>query len=95
MQAQVSSDDSASNALTTGGTRLKHFLDGLHVETRWIAGHHIVWQTGQQNGPSGAEPADHTHCSAFVAVAAMYPNFVLREHVWNDNGADAVVFVDL
>ena len=36
-----------------------------------MAGHHIVWQTGQQNGPDGAGPDDHTHCSAFVAAVAL------------------------
>lgn len=55
---------------TPGANRLAGFLDGLHVETRWLKGHHIVWQTGQQNGPNGVGPEGHTHCSAFVAALA-------------------------
>ena len=64
--------DVASNpTLSDGGSRLQQFLDGLPVEANWVAGHHIVWQTGQQNGPDGAGPDDHTHCSAFVAAVAL------------------------
>lgn len=50
---------------------MRAFLDGLPVETRWLSGHHIVWQTGQQNGPDGVGPDAHTHCSAFVAAVAL------------------------
>ena len=56
---------------SAGGLRLEQFLDDMSVETRWIAGHHIVWQTGQQNGADGSTPEDHTHCSAFVAAVAL------------------------
>ncbi len=58
-------------ALADGGSRLQAFLDGLPVEQNWIAGHHVVWQTGQQNGPDGVGPESHTHCSAFVAAVAL------------------------
>ena len=57
--------------LSDGGQRLLAFLDGLPVEARWLAGHRIVWQTGQQDGPDGVGPEDHTHCSAFVAAVAL------------------------
>ncbi|WP_419730642.1 hypothetical protein [Lichenicola sp.] len=57
--------------LSAGGLRLEQFLDDMSVETKWIAGHHIVWQTGQQNGADGSTPEDHTHCSAFVAAVAL------------------------
>jgi hypothetical protein len=40
-----------------GGPRLLVFLDGLPVTTRWLAGHHVVWQTGQQNAALGSTPA--------------------------------------
>ncbi len=64
---------------TEGGARLLAFLDGLSVESEWLAGHRIVWQTGQQNGPDGVGPEDHTHCSAFVAAVALYLDiYVLR-----------------
>ena len=66
-------------ALTSGGIRLKAFLDSLPIETEWIAGHHIVWQTGQQNGPASEGIENHTHCSAFVAAVALYLDiYVLR-----------------
>jgi hypothetical protein len=66
-------------ALTSGGSRLKSFLDGLPIETEWIAGHHVVWQTGQQDGPAGEGFENHTHCSAFVAAVALYLDiYVLR-----------------
>jgi hypothetical protein len=62
-----------------GGTRLMEFVDGLPIETRWISGHHIVWQTGQQNGPQHVGPEDHTHCSALVAAIALYLDiYILR-----------------
>lgn len=56
---------------SAGGARLQAFLDELPVETRWIAGHRVVWQTGQQDGPDGAGPEDHTHCSALTAAIAL------------------------
>jgi hypothetical protein len=65
--------------INEGGERLRGFLDGTHVETRWIANHHVVWQTGQRNGPPQGDPAHHTHCSAYVAAVALYLDiYVLR-----------------
>jgi len=54
-----------------GGPRLTEFLDALPVTTRWLHHHRVVWQTGQQNAPEGTGPMAHTHCSAFVAAAAL------------------------
>ena len=69
----------ASIYTAAGGPRLSEILDALPVETRWTAGHHIVWQTGQQNAPDRFGLDDHTHCSAFVAaVAQMLGIYVLR-----------------
>jgi hypothetical protein len=65
--------------INDGGDRLRVFLDGTHVETRWIADYHVIWQTGQRNGPAEGDPAHHTHCSAYVAAAALYLDiYVLR-----------------
>lgn len=62
-----------------GGDRLRVFLDGTHVETRWIADYHVIWQTGQRNGPPEGDPAHHTHCSAYVAAVALYLDlYILR-----------------
>ncbi len=68
-----------SGTISEGGERLRVFLDGTHVETRWIANYHVVWQTGQRNGPAQGDPAHHTHCSAYVAAAALYLDiYILR-----------------
>jgi hypothetical protein len=56
---------------TPGGSRLKEFLDRLPIETQWLAGHHIVWQTGQQNRPDNVGQDSHTHCSALAAAIAL------------------------
>ena len=52
------------------GRRLAGFLDGMNVESLWIAGFPIDWRTGQSTGPRGTTPGGHTHCSAFAAAAA-------------------------
>jgi hypothetical protein len=68
-----------SEVISEGGERLRVFLDGNHVETRWIADYHVIWQTGQRNGPAQGDPAHHTHCSAYVAAAALYLDiYILR-----------------
>jgi hypothetical protein len=65
--------------ISEGGERLRVFLDGTHVETRWIADYHVIWQTGQRNGPAEGDAAHHTHCSAYVAAAALYLDiYILR-----------------
>jgi hypothetical protein len=62
-----------------GGPRLTEFLDGLPLTSRWIHHHRVVWQTGQQNAPEGQGPEAETHCSAFIAAAAlMLDIYVLR-----------------
>ena len=54
-----------------GGPRLREFLDSLPVEGRWLAGRHVVWTTGQQDRADGIGPEAQSHCSAFVAAAAL------------------------
>jgi hypothetical protein len=66
-----------NSIISEGGERLRVFLDGTHVETRWIANHHVIWQTGQRNGPAEGDPAHHTHCSAYVAAVALYLDIYL------------------
>jgi hypothetical protein len=73
--APIAMDEHGSRS--PGGKRLEQFLDGLPIETRWISGHHIVWQTGQQISHVG--PNHHTHCSALVAATALYLDiYILR-----------------
>jgi hypothetical protein len=69
-----------SGVISEGGERLRAFLDGTHVETEWIANYHVVWQTGQRNGPAQGDPAHHTHCSAYVAAAALYLDIYILSH---------------
>ncbi len=57
--------------ISSGGTRLLAFLDGLPIETNWIAGHHIVWQTGQQNGADGMARKRRRIAARFVAAIAL------------------------
>jgi hypothetical protein len=58
---------------------MTEFLDGIPVETRWVAGHHITWTTGQQDRADGVAPETASHCSAFVAAVALALDlYVLR-----------------
>jgi hypothetical protein len=45
-------------------------LDAMGVESKWIAGQHVYWDTGLPTGVPETSPGKHTHCSAFVAAAA-------------------------
>jgi len=65
--------------ITPDGQRLAAFLDSTGVDHLWIARHHIVWDTGEEDPsrPDGREAK--THCSAFAAaVAARLGVYVLR-----------------
>jgi hypothetical protein len=61
-------DDTA--VISPKGLWLAAQLDALSVESKWIAGAHIDWETGLPNGRPETRPGRHTHCSAFVASAA-------------------------
>jgi hypothetical protein len=57
--------------ITPAGDRLASTLDGMNVESLWLAEEHVNWETGEPD--RGAEyegPGAHTHCSAFAAAAA-------------------------
>lgn len=70
--AQVRAAQSACcGQITSGGQALATRLDNSGVQSRWLAGHHINWLTGQAD--DGAEDNGHgaaSHCSAFVAAFA-------------------------
>ncbi len=53
-----------------GGLRLAGLLDSMHVESHWIAGHHVNWRTGEADGRPVPIDGHHSHCSAFVAAVA-------------------------
>jgi hypothetical protein len=60
------------------GRALKEFYLSLGVETHWIAGAHINWETGEPDDLNASQDI-HTHCSAFVAAACKKLNiYILR-----------------
>lgn len=64
--------------VTVQGDSLKAFYLSLNVESLWIAGNHVKWETGEADHPD-ATSGNHTHCSAFVAAACKKLNmYVLR-----------------
>src|SRR5271168_4828525 len=57
--------------VSPAGDHLSAFLDGMHVESLWLANQHVNWETGEPDRGAGYEgPGNHTHCSAFAAAAA-------------------------
>lgn len=56
--------------VTAEGQALARALDGMDVESKWIAGAHIDWLTGLPDGQPERHSGRHTHCSAFVAAVA-------------------------
>jgi hypothetical protein len=57
--------------VTPAGQRLVEFLDGMNVESLWIAHEHVNWETGEPDrGAADEGSGNHTHCSAFAAAAA-------------------------
>lgn len=60
----------ATTVVSPKGQALARLLDSMGVESKWIAGAHIDWETGLPDGRPERMPGRHTHCSAFVAAAA-------------------------
>jgi hypothetical protein len=60
----------AADAVTPQAQRIVSALDGMGVETKWIAGAHIYWESGLPTHVPETSPGKHTHCSAFVASTA-------------------------
>jgi hypothetical protein len=64
-------EDRCCGGVTPAGHRLAEMLDGLEVESLWLADEHVNWETGRADRGSSYEgPGKHTHCSAFAAAAA-------------------------
>jgi hypothetical protein len=64
--------------ITPAGDHLASVLDDMNVESLWIAGQHINWETGvPDRGGDYEGPGNHTHCSAFSAAAAKRLNIYL------------------
>ena len=65
--------------ITPEGEKLRQFLDQSDVVHRWLAGVHIIWQTGEPDPDRPGGRVSATHCSAFAAAMAMRLNiYVLR-----------------
>jgi hypothetical protein len=58
------------SSLSPEAQRLTRQLDEMGVETKWIAGAHVDWESGRPDGRPETSTGRHTHCSAFVAAAA-------------------------
>jgi hypothetical protein len=60
----------ADDIVTPQAQAMIQALDAMGVESKWIAGQHVYWETGLPTGVPETKPGKHTHCSAFVAAAA-------------------------
>jgi hypothetical protein len=60
----------ADDPLTPQAQQIVSALDAMGVESKWIAGEHVYWESGLPTGVPETSPGKHTHCSAFVAAAA-------------------------
>ena len=58
-----------SGEVSAKGAWLAGQLDALGVESKWIAGTRVNWESGVAVDGTPT-PGRHTHCSAFVAAAA-------------------------
>ena len=62
-------EPSCCGPITEQGRRLLSVLDGMNVESLWLAHEHINWETGEPDkGEDYAGPGRSTHCSAFAAA---------------------------
>ena len=59
-----------ADTVTPQAQAVSKVLDTMGVESKWIAGEHVYWETGLPTGVPETSPGKHTHCSAFVAAAA-------------------------
>jgi len=69
--AAASRHDPCCGPITAEGAKLAAALDGLNVESLWLAHEHVNWETGEPDrGAEDEGPGNHSHCSAFAAAAA-------------------------
>lgn len=63
-------EPSCCGPVTAEGSRLLAVLEGMNVESLWLAHEHINWETGEPDkGEDYTGPGRSTHCSAFAAAA--------------------------
>jgi hypothetical protein len=64
-----STEPSCCGLITDQGRRLLSVLDGMNVESLWLAHEHVNWETGEPDkGEAYTGPGRSTHCSAFAAA---------------------------
>ncbi len=62
-------EPSCCGPITDPGRRLLSVLDGMNVESLWLAHQHVNWETGEPDkGEDYTGPGRSTHCSAFAAA---------------------------
>ena len=62
-------EPSCCGSIAPPARRLLAVLDGMNVESLWLAREHINWETGQPDkGDDYTGPGRSTHCSAFAAA---------------------------
>jgi hypothetical protein len=62
-------EPSCCGPITAEGRRLETLLDGMNVESLWLAHEHVNWETGEADkGEDYTGPGRSTHCSAFAAA---------------------------
>jgi hypothetical protein len=67
--AGFSAEPSCCGPITEPGRRLLSVLDGMNVESLWLAHEHVNWETGEPDkGEDYEGPGRSTHCSAFAAA---------------------------
>jgi hypothetical protein len=65
----ISAEPSCCGVVTEPGRRLLSVLDGMNVESLWLAHEHVNWETGEPDkGKDYTGPGRSTHCSAFAAA---------------------------
>jgi len=65
----VSAEPSCCGPITAKGQQLLSVLNGMNVESLWLAHEHVNWETGEPDKASDyTGPARSTHCSAFAAA---------------------------
>jgi len=64
--------------IDSAGIRLRAFYLSENVESLWLAGHHVNWETGVPDRPTAVRSIK-THCSSFVAaVCKQKAIYILR-----------------
>lgn len=65
----TTAEASCCGPVSSAGRRLEAVLDGMDVESLWLAHEHVNWETGRPDkGPNYDGPGRSTHCSAFAAA---------------------------